>query len=104
MIYISGLFPGECSLTEAIALVDIAPSTHEQIPAEGMLQRSREMLIENAVQIVVIGAQVAFQLGAETCVGVINATSVVIPFPEFHGTHIRGEKDGAAKKRIQWRR
>lgn len=58
------------------------------------------MLIENAIQIVIVRAQIALQLRTQTRIGMIDATRVVVALPELDGAHVGGEKNGAAKKRI----
>lgn len=39
---------------EAISSIEIAPASQHQIPTEAVLQRSRQMLIKDGIQVVVI--------------------------------------------------
>lgn len=61
------------------------------------------MLIENAVQIVIVRAQIALQLRTQARIGMIDAARVVVALPELDGAHVGGEENGAAKEGIQRR-
>lgn len=60
------------------------------------------MLVKYAIQIVIIGAEIALQLRAQSRVRVIDASRVVVTFPEFDWSHVGREKYGTAQERIQW--
>lgn len=50
--------------TKTIALVHIAPSAQQQVTTQGVLQRSGQVLVKDAVQIIVVRAQITIQLRA----------------------------------------
>lgn len=75
-------------LTKTITLIHIPPSAQLQVTTQRVLQRSRQMLIEYTVQIVIIGAQIAFQLRAEPRVRVVDAPCIVVALPELNWTHV----------------
>lgn len=54
------------------------------------------MLVEDAVQVVVVRAQVALQLRAEPGVGVVDPARVVVPLPELDGAHVRRQEYGTS--------
>lgn len=87
------------SLTEAISLADVSPAAHQQIAAQGMLQRSRQVLVEYAVQIIIIRTEVALELRTQPGVRVIDAPCVVVTLPELNRAYVRGEKYGTSYKK-----
>jgi len=40
---------------EDVALLGVAPATHQQVPTQAVLQRPRQVLVEDRVQVVVVG-------------------------------------------------
>lgn len=41
-------------LTEAVSLLNLAPATQHEVSAQVMLQRARQMLVEDRVQVIVV--------------------------------------------------
>ena len=86
---------------EAIAAADIAPPPHHDIPTQGMLQRSRQMLVENRVQVVVVRTGILFQLTLKPSVGVIDALRVVVP--EVSNNNVRsGQNRSRSRQRAKY--
>lgn len=50
------------------------------------------MLVEYRIQIIIIGAQIPLQMRCHFSIGMIYTSRVVIAFPKFHRTWVRGEK------------
>ena len=59
------------------------------------------MLVEDRVEIVVVGARVAVEVSRQSGVGVINAFRVVITLPELDWTDVGGDEDGGAQDGIE---
>ena len=59
------------------------------------------MLVEDGVEVVVVGARVAVEMSRQPGVGVIDAFCVVITFPELDWTDVGGDEDGGAQDGVE---
>ena len=72
---------------EAVPLVGVAPAAHGQVPAQAVLQRASQVLVEDGVEVVVVSTRVAVQLGRESRITVVD------PLRAGKGTHLSLEKN-----------
>ncbi len=59
------------------------------------------MLVEDGVEVVVVGARVAVEVSRQPGIGVIDAFCVVITLPELDWTDVGGDEDGGPQDRVK---
>lgn len=92
------------SQDKAVPLGHDTPPAEQDVAGKTGLQRSRQVLVEDRVQVVVVRTGIPVNVSRESCVGVINSFRVVIAFPEFDRPHVRRDEDGWPEDGVQRRR
>lgn len=61
------------------------------------------MLVENAVQVIIVRSLIAFQLRTQSSIGMVDSSGIVVSLPELDRSHVARDKDSTAQERVKWR-
>ena len=87
---------------KAVSLLHRAPPAQHEVACEAVLERPRQMFVENRIEIVIICSRVAdLELAGESGVAVVGPLGVVVPLPELDGTDVGADEDGGAQEGVE---